>query len=80
MTKIPFLHVSRGRLICDRVGKRKKRVSFTATLKGARAMGRWLSRAGVPMWLYSSSVDFCQDYGGDDVDLRSAVEEAYSAE
>jgi len=71
----PFIRVSNGKLRCD-YGDRVK--VFSATMRGAKALGKDLRKElkakHIIGWLYSSSVDFAQEYGGQDIDMRQYIE------
>lgn len=68
-----FISVSRGKLVAR---LQKGKIVKPATVKGAAALGRELAKRGLSEWSYSSSVDFAQDSGGEDADLRTPMEEA----
>lgn len=74
---MPYLRVSRGRLHCTL--PKGPAFHYSATLRGARAMGRRLRALGWKAWLCSSTVDHAQDEGGQDADLRAALEDAWIA-
>lgn len=71
----PYIQVQKGKLRCDYGDKVK---IFSATMRGAKALGKDLRKelkAGhIAGWLYSSSVDFAQEYGGADIDMRQYIE------
>ena len=70
----PFLSVEDGEfklLISNLV------VTAPATRSGAKAIGRQLRNCKAENLLYSSSVDFPADHGGDDLDMRSIIERMF---
>lgn len=67
-----FISVSCGKLVAR---LQKGKIVKPATVKGAAALGRLLAKRGCDHWSYSSSIDFAQDHGGEDADLRTSMEE-----
>jgi hypothetical protein len=72
MKKMPYISIDDGKLVVD-FGE-KKPVKAPATKNGAKLVARELRRKVVTGWLYSSTVDFPLEAGGEDLDFRTLIE------
>lgn len=71
----PFIEISDARLICTHCGVGGD-LAFPADEQGAVELGHELANRKIKKWLYSSSVDFPDEYGAPNLDFRSIIETA----
>jgi hypothetical protein len=73
VTKHVFISIEDGKIVVDS----PTGITFAkqATAESARELGKVLYESGKREWLYSSSVDFPEDYGAPDLNFRDLIEE-----
>ena len=72
MGALPYVAVRNGRIVCEDLG-----LDIPATAEGAKEFGYQLGVKGVDQWMCSSSVDHPDEYGGENIDLRSLLCEGH---
>ena len=76
---LPYVDINLGDIVC-RFKDKRFRFCRAANKKNARLLGRKLRAMGCQTWLFSSSVDFPEEYGAPKLDYRALIEEGYAAE
>jgi len=67
-----YLDVEDGKIHCG-----EPELVFPCTREGCLNMGKTLCDAGVQQWMNSSSVHHPTEYGGEDIDVETIIDEGY---